>query len=183
MFKVVVSTPSRAEPYIGQLSGAEGKLTRALLGGNAVSIAKAALLVEGVRDAIAKQFMGLLNEECRQLCQKGTSNLPVSSLFRSIPVNQCAEFRWTDMMAELEQKAPLLLSFVQSLVTRNDYRNKTKLGPSHFPGICMAVAVILKERNREMRGLQGLLSLLMYSCHCEKQVIIGVNIRKTKNIG
>lgn len=160
-----MSTPSCGAPYIGQLSGAEGKLIRTLLGGNAVSIAKAALLVEGVREAITTHFMGTLNQECRKLCQKGTPAHPESSLYRSIPVGQCAEFRWTDMMAELEQNAPLLLSFVQCLVTRNDRRNKSKIGAAHFPGICTAVAVILKERNREMCGLQGLLSLLMYSCH------------------
>ena len=162
--------PSRAAPYIGQLSGAEGKLTRALLGGNAVSIAKAVLLVKGVREAITTQFMGILNQECRKVCRKGTPTNPESSLFRSVSVDQCARFRWTDMMAELEQNAPLLLSFIQCLVTRSDRRNKSKVGAAHFPGICTAVAVILKERNREMCGLQGLLSLLMYSCHCEKQV-------------
>ena len=116
-----MSTPSRASPYIGELSGTEGKLIRALLGGNPVSIAKAALLVEGVREAITTLFKGTLNQECRKLCQKGTPAQPDSSLYRSIPVGQCAGFRWTDMMAELEKNAPLLLSFVQCLVTRNDH--------------------------------------------------------------
>ncbi len=45
-----------------------------------------------------------------------------------------------------------------------------KVGEAHFPGICSAAAILLKERNREMCGLQSLVSLLMYSCHAEKQV-------------
>ena len=34
----------------------------------------------------------------------------------------------------------------------------------------MAAAVILKERNREMCGLQQMISSLMYGSHCEKKV-------------
>ena len=75
-------------------------------------------------------------------------------------------------MVELERDAPLLLQIIQCLVARNDYRNKCKVGAAHYHGICTAIAVMLKERNREMCGLQSLLSLLMYSGHCEKQVLM-----------
>ena len=68
------------------------------------------------------------------------------------------------MVYELEKHAPMVLRIVSCLVTRTDGRNKTKKGTAHQPGICTAVAVILKERNREMCGLQSLqISLLMYS--------------------
>ena len=35
----------------------------------------------------------------------------------------------------------------------------------------MAAAAVLKERNQEMCGVQSLTSSLLYSCHCEKQVL------------
>ncbi len=136
-----------------------------------MSIAKVALSVEGVREAIIKQLLGSLNQECSQLCQK----IPAPTLFHKIPVETLAEFKWDQMMAELEQSAPLLLKIVHCLVARNDGRNKSKVGTAHYPGICAAVAVLLKERNREMCGLQSLLSLVMYSCHCEKQVHTYIN--------
>jgi len=41
---------------------------------------------------------------------------------------------------------------------------------AHYPGICITVAVFLKERNWEMCGMQSLISLL-YSSHIEKQII------------
>ena len=44
-----------------------------------------------------------------------------------------------------------------------------KVGSSHNPGICCAAADLLKERNREMCGLQSLVSLLMFSCHAKKR--------------
>ena len=75
------------------------------------------------------------------------------------------------MKMELEQDAPLLLKIMNCLVARYDYWNKCKVGTAHNPGFCTAAAVILKERIREMCGLQSLLSLPMYSCHCEKQVL------------
>ena len=164
--KVTVTSPAGTAPYCGQLGAAEGKLTRALLGGDAASIAKAALLVEGVKEAIIQHLLGTLNVECNKLCRKKQP----SSLFRKIPIEKLAMFKWQEMVMELEQDAPLLLDIIHCLVARNDRRNKCKVGAAHNPGICTAVAVILKERNREMCGLQSFLSLLMYSCHCEKQV-------------
>ena len=53
----MVTTTSRGVPFCGQLGPAEGKLTRTLLGGDAVSIAKAALSVEGVREATIQQLL------------------------------------------------------------------------------------------------------------------------------
>lgn len=126
-----------------------------------MSIAKAALGVEDVREAIISQLMGTLNEECRKLCRQKPTNTP----FRNIPVNKLVEFKWENMIGELQSKAPLLYRILYSLTSRNDHRNMLKLGAAHFPGICAAAAILLKERNREMCGLQSLISLFMCSCH------------------
>lgn len=161
-----MSTPSRTIPYHGQLEGAEGKIARTLLGGNANSIAKAALAVDKVKEAIVNILLNDMNDECRKLCRKK----PACTLFRKCPVDKLAEFKWKNMIDELKSDAPLLFTIISSLVSHNDARNKTKVGAAHHPGICSTVAVLLKERNREMCGLQSQISLLMYSCHCEKQV-------------
>lgn len=73
-------------------------------------------------------------------------------------------------MSELEQKAPLLLQIMSSIVSTNDHRNQHKVGVKHYPGICMATGVLLKERNREICGIQSLLSLLLFLSHAEKKV-------------
>ena len=38
------------------------------------------------------------------------------------------------------------------------------------PGICMATAILLKERNKKLHGVQSRISTLLYSSHLEKQV-------------
>lgn len=150
-----------------QLDDIKGKLARALIGGNPVSIAKAVLLIDGVREAVTTQLLLTLNEECSKLCRRKKP----TSLFRKVPMEDLTTFNWNGMIAELTQEAPLLLKMLQCVVARNDSRNMSKVGVAHYPGICTAAAVMLKDRNREMCGLQSLLSLLLYSCHCEKQVI------------
>ena len=141
-------------------------MVRALLGGHAGSIAKAVLKIGDVREAIVTQILGTLNDEC----------VNTSSLFRSIPYEELDEFKWENMVAELQLKAPLLYRVLHSLelASRNDHQNVVKVGAAHFPGICSSIAILLKERNREMCGLQSLISLLMFSCHCEKHVCFAI---------
>ena len=56
------------------------------------------------------------------------------------------------------------------IVNRNDYRNQHKQGERHHPGICMAIATLLKERNHEMCGVQTYLSLVLFSSRVHKEV-------------
>ena len=165
--QVTVSTPSRPASYTKVLGPAEARVARALLGGHSLSIAKAVMQHDGIREAVVRVLLGKLNEECTNLCRKTTP-----SHFHTIPVDQLDTFSWKDMVADLQQKAPFVFTVLDSITSRNDHRNTTKVGAVHYPGICSAVAILLKERNREMCGLQSLVSLVMYSCHAEKQVLI-----------
>ena len=149
------------------LGESEAKVARQLLGGHVPSIAKAVMAMDDVREAIFRLFLDAINSECNNICQRSPAS---RSLFRKMPVSQLMDFKWSELVSELEVRAPLLLKALSSIVARNDHRNQSKVGAAHSPGICMAAAVILKERNREMCGVQSLISLLMYSCHCEKQV-------------
>ena len=56
------------------------------------------------------------------------------------------------------------------MVSMNDHRNQHKGGVQHYPGICMAMEVLLKDRNREICGVQSVLSLLLFFSHAEKKV-------------
>ena len=147
------------------LEPADSKIARALLGGHAPSIAKAVLGQEKLRDAVIVLLLMELNGECTNLCRSSSA-----SPFHKIPVDKLVDFKWTDMVTNLQLNAPLLFTLLYSIASRNDNRNTVKVGAAHYAGVCSAVAVLLKERNREMCGLQSLVSLLMYSCHAEKQV-------------
>ena len=57
---------------------------------------------DGIREAVVRVLLGKLNEECTNFCRKTTP-----SLFHTIPVDQLDTFSWKDMVADLQQKAPL----------------------------------------------------------------------------
>ena len=80
---------------------------------------------------------------------------------------QNVEHLWKELQSK---QAPTLLHLLTTIVTFNDHCNISKVGVSHHPGICAAIAVILKERSREMCAIQSIMSVLMYTCHCDKQV-------------
>ena len=161
-----MSTPSRAEPFTKELDIGLSYLGRSLAGGHLPTIAKAVLSHEGLKELIMLKVLDAIDQEASKLCQY---NSP--SLFRKIKVERLAEFSWGSCISELQSKAPILLRVLSTLASRNDHRNQHKKGAAHYPGICMAMATILKERNREMCGIQRLVSLILFTSRVQKQVI------------
>ena len=161
---MTLSTPSRT--LRKDVGDAEAEVTRSLLSGNTASIANGILAMEEVREAVFMHFLDAIDHECTTLCRK-----LAPTHFRTVPMENVQQFNWQPFVDDLECCSPLLFRALTRIAGYSDRRNKGKVGPAHFPGICTAVAVILKERNREMCGLQSVVSLLMYTCHCEKQVI------------
>ena len=129
-------------------------------------MAKAVVQNSALREEVFLQLLNLVDEECRTLCQK---NDP--SLFRRIPVAELVSFQWQKLIDELKSKAPTLLRILHAISSRKQNSESIQ---QHHPGICMAAAVMLKERNREMCGIQSLISLLLYATHAEKQVCVSV---------
>ena len=66
--------------------------------------------VEPVREAIITHLLGLLNRECSKLCRYSTP-----SLFCKIPVEKMAEFKWDNLISELQSMAPLLFEILHCL--------------------------------------------------------------------
>ena len=160
-----MSTPSRQKPWIRELSEEESKLGRALAGGHAPSIAKAIVRNCTLKRAVFLEMLDQLNRECSKLCQKHET-----SLFCKVPGSALEDFHWDKFVQELHDKSPLLLQVMLTITSHNDHRNKSKTGKVHFPGICMATAILLKERNQRMTGVQSLISLILFSSHVEKYV-------------
>ena len=169
--QVTVNTPSRRDGAITRkLEPKLEKLGRALAGGNMSTIAKAVYSNTDLRDQMVHKVLTEIEGECSTLCKRVLPNTGSPSLFRKIPVGAMPKFSWMDCVRELESNAPILFKCLMSVCSHSDHRNKDKRGDSHFPGICMAVACILKESNREMCGIQTLLSLLVYGCCVQKKV-------------
>lgn len=158
---------SPSQPSITKTLGEEeGEIAWNLANDDALSFASGIMKVESLQEAVFSCLLEVFCSECNNLCKL----VGGSSLFRELPVTNMASIRWEDFIIELDSKAPKLLLALLTIVSPRDDKNAIKVGSSHFPGLCTAIAVLLKERNREMCGIQSLVSALMYSCHCEKQV-------------
>lgn len=165
--QVSVSSPSRPKPWSRLLPDEESKIGRALAGGNLQSLANAVMEHRGLRDLVLLRFLDSIDAECTTLCRR---SLP--STFRKISTPTLGEFNWELMVDELQAKAPTLLRVLSTICAHNDHRNQKKCGSMHYPSICMAASVILKERDREMCGLQSMMSLLLFAPRVDKVVSV-----------
>ena len=153
-----MSTPSRSVPYSHELDDNLSKVGRALAGGNLSTISKLVLSHEDLREQILVRIMDEINRECACLCQRGDP-----SVFRKIPLQNLADFKWSICGDELQRKAPVLYRVFSKVVSSNNHRNQQKRGDQHLPGVCTAAAVLLKERSREMNGIQRMVSLVLFT--------------------
>lgn len=153
-------------PMTKTLGESEGEIAWSLANNDPLSFASGIMRVKSLQEAVFLYMLEVFCTECNELCKL----VGGASLFRKLPVTDMANIKWEDFILELDSKAPNLLHALLTIVSPRDDKNSTKVGSAHFPGLCTAVALLLKERNREMCGIQSLVSTLMYSCHCEKQV-------------
>ncbi len=153
------------------------KVAQTVAGGHLSSIAKAVFTEPGLRSCIVDKVVSLINDECSQLCS--TSAKP-GTLFRQVSFEPSPSFSWNGQcIAELQSKCPTLYQVLWAIVSRSDKRNRVKKGDHYFPGMCVATAVLLKERNKHMIGIQTILSLILYSSRVQKKVCVCVCVGAT----
>lgn len=128
---------------------------------------------EQLSNAIIDHITSTIDSECSALSRRS-----IPSRFRKVCVPQMVDFRWSTFAEDLAMKAPTLDHILSSVISHSDARNKSKVDTAHIPGKCMMAAVLLKERNREMCGLQSVISLLLYYSHAEKPVYFIITIVK-----
>ncbi len=141
---MTVKSPARMSTFSTKLDGNFQKLGYALAGGDPTSIAKEVLSDTTLREHVLKRVAQEMDTECSSLCRRQ----PIS-MFRKIPLAQMENFSWDWFVDEMETKCPVLYRFLMTVVSHTDSRNTRKKGTVHNPGVCMAAAILLKERNRE----------------------------------
>ena len=167
IIQISISSPSRSLPCIKEIDSGLQKVARALAGGCINSVARAVFAHSALREQVLLKVLDLVDSECAALCRKTGPSGP--SPFRRLPVEKMEEFSWDIYTQELKLRGPFLFRIFSTLVKHNDHRNKSKQGSTHTPGICMSIATLLKERNREMTGVQTYVSLVLFN-HVQKQV-------------
>ncbi len=167
---MTVKSPVRMSTFSTQLDSNFQKLGCALAGGDPTSIAKEVLSDTILREHVLKRVAQEVDTECSSLCRRQ----PVS-VFRKINLNQMENFSWNWFVQEMEIKCPVLYCLIVTVVSKTDSRNTHKKGSVHNPGICMAAAILLKERNRAMVRVQSYISQVMYSSRVQKKVRVYVS--------
>ena len=112
------------------------------------------------------KVLDIVNTECNELCTKNNDPSP----FKIIPIEKVPLFKWDIFADSLKSLAPTTFKFASVTVCHRDRRNQFKNGTRHIPTICMAVAILLTERNREMGGLQSVISVALFVAQVKKKV-------------
>ncbi len=164
---MTVNSPVRASslPFSTHLDSSLQNVGRALAGGDPRSIAKAVLSEAATRQHVLNRVFQEIGEECARVCRRQ----PVS-VFRKVTSVRMETFSWDWFSKELETVCPILFHIFETVVTYSDHRNSRKKGVAHHPGMCLAAAILLKERNREMVGVQSILSLVLFNSRVAKNV-------------
>ena len=100
----------------------------------------------------------LIHKELQTICS-GKFN----SIMRDTSDITMEHFSWESIWIELESKAPIFLSVIESALPAKT-KNKKK------PVICMIASMLAKFRNRKMCQVQAVVSLLLKSAHAGSKV-------------
>jgi len=113
-----------------------------------------------LRDATLREVKTVVKRECERLCKKE----PSPSYLRSGSVQSLKEFEWKEVISELCEKAPVLISILETAAKASQAR------PSQVTMIAMAAAILLKARSKMMCKVQMLVASLLYAGHAAKRV-------------
>ena len=161
-----MSSPKQPHIVTKEVDESLQKIGRTLAGGHIPPIAKSVFANPALREQLVEKLVNTVGDECAALCRKSAQ--PVSQ-FRQLSLDQMETF---SCVSELKQTFPILFRLFSYIVSHTDHRNANKQGEKHFPGICMATAILLKERNREMSGIQAFFSLVLFSSRVQKKVCV-----------
>lgn len=154
-----MSGPQKSDHAEYTVNDSTASVVRALSSGHLPSAAKAIVQYTDLADQVLQLILDKIDKECSLICLRSSS-----TLFRKITPENFETFQWKTYIDILSTRAPTLLQLLSTIIAHSDRRNKIKMNEAHYPGICMASAVLLKERNREMCGIQSIIASLQLSC-------------------
>lgn len=125
--------------------------------GNAKSVVSSALKVDALKDEVIKALGQLVTDELKGLC--AASN---PSILRRTSKVDLLQFSWNDVYAELKERAPIFLHFIESSV-RNPphYRNVVKKCDTLIPPMCDATSRLIAVFNEGMCATRRIKSIIL----------------------
>ena len=147
------------KPKLYSLTPSHKTLGKSIARGRRYSLAMQAWEDPKTKQYILKLISITLKREISTMCSDKTNSL----LRRQAP-DSLEKFSWNELELELDQYAPTLSYLLRScFATRVPRPNKTYM-------LCMCASLMLRNRRPAMSLLQKIISLVLYSGHCSKQV-------------
>lgn len=113
-----------------------------------------------LRLATLKQIHQVIRREIRTICSRKSGD----SVLRLSNIAAITKFSWGAIIRELKLHTPTLYSVIRSaLKKKKSYKVKRY-------AVGVNASVLLKTRNKNIALFQAVLSIIMYSGHCSKQV-------------
>ena len=122
-----------------------------------------------LRDAVIKNLMLELDQQCQDLCQKKA----FCSILRRLQPHELTAFSFERLVKEWRLIAPLLLHFL-STTARVSLSTDGVTPHNALPGLCMAGAVLLRLRNIHMSALHHLIGLILFHGNSSKLVCFSI---------
>ena len=100
------------------------------------------------------------------------SQVKFQSILRHSSLQNLLDFSWQSLIDEWRKEAPLLLSFLLTVVGPPRHRNKLKAKrvEDRYPAVCTGGAVLLKERNKDLAALHQLIGIYLFHGDLHKAV-------------
>lgn len=114
---------------------------------------------ETIREYSVNKVAQIIHSEVKKMCTHD-----VNSILRQTSCESLGNFQWCNLISELQQHAPTLMTILNACTKTRRYR-KNKNGV-----IGMCAAMLLKFRYNRMSLVQKLISTILYAGHSGKQV-------------
>lgn len=112
-----------------------------------------------LKTATITEVLKVIRLECASLCEKRNP-----SILREKSKEALTTFQPKTLLRELKRRAPTLLSILQAAA------RPARKPDSNPIVVCMATAVLLKQRSQQMCLLQSIIAMILYAGHAAKRV-------------
>jgi len=142
-----------------------GAMVKNLARGRFQAFCKAAMKHPKISQLMVKEVSCVVHNEC-----SGLVGTKMPSMLRKKSKSDLMGFHWDQLMTELQERTPTLLTLM-SVVADKTWNRKTTTVPAKCAlHVCVACAILMKARNMHMCAVQTIVSLLLNAGHVSSLV-------------
>ena len=152
MFNDILLTPAEQE-----------KLCAAVAKTTPKQIASVIMGIPVIERCVKEIVLDKINKDCKSLCSKKTPS--VLRTPRSKHSELAKVFCWSSILNEMKERAPDILNILITIAAPN-----LMLDGRQVPPICMAYALLMNTRNRELSMVQKMNTVIIGAGHATEKV-------------